>query len=558
MARLDRLGAAKRVAQLGATLGREFPYSLLQAISPVNEATLRKALTRLVEAELLYQQGLPPHTMYIFKHALIQDAAYQSLLKSKRRQLHQQVGQVLEEQFAETVETQPELLAHHYTEAGLIEQAIPYWRQAGQKALERSANVEAIRHITKGLSLLSALPDASKRAQQELTLQIALGVSLMAIKGYAAPEAKQAYDRARELCRQVGETPQLIPVLRGVAAFYFVRAELHTARELGEQLFHIAQYQPDPALLVEAHQELGGTLANIGELRPALEHIEQGIALYNLQRHRPHVFLYGQDPGVSCLSRASQILFLLGYPDQALKRIREALTLAEKLAHPHSQAYALSFASMLALQRGERQLAQEQAKQIVSVATEQSLPFWLAMGTILHGQALVFQGNVQEGIQHLRNGMDAYRATGAAIGWPYTLARLGFAQASVGHVEMGLSLLNEAIALVQKTGEGMGEPTLYVLKGELLLKQPTEDHQLKLRRHREAEECFVHAIAVARRQQAKGAELQAVLSLSRLWHQQGKTEDARRELVAIYGWFTEGFDTIDLRAARKLLARMSS
>jgi predicted ATPase len=292
MARLDRLATVKEVAQLGATLGREFSYELLRVVSPVPEASLQQALAKLVEAEVLYQRGLPPQARYLFKHALIQDAAYQSLLKSTRQKHHKQIAQVLEKQFPETKETQPELLAYHYTEAGLSTQAISYWQQAGQRAIERSALLEAIGHLTKGLEVLQRLPDTPERVQQELPLQIALGTPLIATKGYAAPEVEHAYTRALELCRQVGETPQLFPVIGGLAGFYMVRGELQTARELTEQLLTLAQRVQDPALFLEAYMGLGVSSYFLGEFAPAREYLEQGIALYDPQQHRSHAFLY--------------------------------------------------------------------------------------------------------------------------------------------------------------------------------------------------------------------------------------------------------------------------
>jgi len=288
MARLDRLGPAKEIAQLSATIGREFSYELLQAVSPQDEATLQHGLKQLVEAELVYQRGLLPQAHYLFKHALIQDTAYQALLKSTRQQYHRQIAQVLAERFPETIETQPELLAHHYTEAGLREQAIPYWQQAGQRAVERSANVEAIRHFTKGLEVLKYLPDTPEHIQQELTLQIALGAPLMATKGFGAPEAEKANARALELCRQVGETPELFPALFGLLVFYVMRAEHHTALQLGEQLLTLAQNIQDPTALVFAHHGLGVTLFWRGEIARARAHQEQGIALYSSQQYNPY------------------------------------------------------------------------------------------------------------------------------------------------------------------------------------------------------------------------------------------------------------------------------
>src|SRR5712692_6268327 len=301
MARLDRLAAVKGLAQLGATLGREFAYELLQAVSPWDEDTLRRGLSQLVAAEFLYQQGLPPQATYVFKHALIQDAAYQSLLRSTRQQHHQHIAQVLEAHFPELCETQPELLAHHYTGAGLMVQAIPYWQRAGQRAIERSANLEAVAHLTRGLEVLATLPDTPERAQQELVMQTTLGPALMATKGLAAPEVEHAYTRARELCHQVGETPQLFLVLVGLCILYRQRGAFQTARQVGEQCLVLAQHTGEPALLLEAHRALGVPLFYLGELALSRFHLEQGSALYDLQQYRSHVFRYGLDPGVNCL-----------------------------------------------------------------------------------------------------------------------------------------------------------------------------------------------------------------------------------------------------------------
>jgi class 3 adenylate cyclase/tetratricopeptide (TPR) repeat protein len=281
MARLDRLGPAKEIAQIGATLGREFPYELLHAVSPLHEETLQQGLRQLVETELVFQSGVPPQARYLFKHALVQDTAYQSLLKSRRQQLHQQVAQVLTEQFPQTVETQPELVAHHYTEARLIVQAVPYWQRAGERASQRSAYVEAISHLNKGLELLKTLPDTPARAQQELGLQIILGPGLMATKGAVAPEVEKAYNRAGELCQQVGEPLQLFPILWGLANFYAPRAEIQTVRELAEQMRTLAQRMQAPPLLLRAHQMLGVMSFFLGEFAPARARLEQSIVLHD-------------------------------------------------------------------------------------------------------------------------------------------------------------------------------------------------------------------------------------------------------------------------------------
>jgi predicted ATPase len=550
MARLDRLATIKEVAQWGATLGRAFPYDLLQAVALWDDATLQHALARLVEAELLYQRGLPPAATYLFKHALIQEAAYQSLLRSRRQQAHHRIAQVLEERFPDTAQTQPELLAHHYTEASLATQAIPYWLRAGQHAIQRSANLEAISHLTKGLDLLKTFPDTLERRQQELVLQTTLGPALMAIKGQAAPEVERAYARARELCQQVGETPQLFPVVWGLWYFYLVRGEYRTARELGEQLLTLAQSVQDPALLLLAHRVLGQTLYFQGELAAARGHLEQGIRVYDPQQHRSLAFHYSQDPGVACRSWAALVLWVLGYPEQALQRSYEALTLAQELAHAYSLAYALNWAAWLHRFRREEQAVQERAGAAVSFSTEQGFPLWLALGAILRGCVLAERGQGEEGIAQIRQGMAAWEATGAETWRPFWLALLGEAYGTGGRAEEGLSVLAEALAGVQKTGERCWEAELYRLKGELLLQRAVPDAP-------QAEACFRQALAIGRHQQAKSLELRAAMSLGRLWQYQGKREEARQLLAPIYGWFTEGFDTADLQAAKALLDELS-
>ena len=335
----------RAVAQLGATLGREFSYELLQAVAPWDEATLQQGLAQLVEAELLYQRGLPPQATYMFKHALIQDAAYQSLLRSTRQQYHQRIAQVLESTFPETVETQPELVAQHYTAAGCAEQAVPYWQRAGQQASDRSAHLEAISHFTTGIELLKTLPETPEHTQQALTLHIALGAALQMAKGHAAPEVEHAYTQARALCQQVGETPELVPVLFGLWRFYLARSQLHTARELGETLLRLAQRAHDPALAVVAHYALGVTWFCLGALPAARQHLEEGIARYTPDQRRAPVFRMGQDPGVACRVYAAVTLWLLGYPEQALARLHEALALAHELSHPYSLAFARCWAA---------------------------------------------------------------------------------------------------------------------------------------------------------------------------------------------------------------------
>jgi tetratricopeptide (TPR) repeat protein len=438
MARLDRLGAAKEVAQLGVTLGREFPYAVLQAVAPVDEATLQQALARLVEAELLYQRGLPPQVTYLFKHALIQDLAYQSLLKRTRQQYHQQIAHVLEARLPETAQTQPELLAHHYTEAGLTGKAITYWQRAGTRALERSAHVEAISHLSRGLELLKTMPETLARLQRELSLHLTLGPALIATRGQAASEVEHIYARARELCRQVGDTLQLFPTLWGLSSFYLVRPDLKIAREIGEQLLRLAQRAEDPALLLETHRTLGSTLLESGDFAPARVHLEQGIAIYDRQRHRTHAFLYGRDPGVVCLSYAAQALWLLGYPDQARQRLDAALTLAPQLSHPFSVASTLFYAAILHQLGREVVAAQERTEALLALATEHEFAQRMANGLIIHGWALVKQGRGNKGMAEMQQGLAAYAATGAELTRPYFLGLLGEGYGAIGQAAEGL------------------------------------------------------------------------------------------------------------------------
>ena len=383
MARLDQLNRAKEVAQLGAVLGREFPYDLLQAIAPQDEDTLQAGLAQLVAAELLYQRGRPPRARYLFKHALIQDAAYASLLKSTRQQVHQQVAQVLEARFPALVETQPELVAQHYTAAGCAEQAVVYWQRAGQHASDRSAHLEAISHLTTGIELLTTLPETPAHTQQALTLYIALGAALQMTKGQAAPEVEHAYTQARALCQQVGETPELVPVLFGLWRFYVSRSQLHTARELGETLLRLAQRTDDPTLAVIAHYALGVTWFCLGALPAARQHLEEGIARYTPDQRRAPVFRMGQDPGVGCRAHAARTLWLLGYPEQALARLHETLALAHALSHPFSLAFARCAAALVSQFRRDVPAVHEQAEAAVALATEQGFPQWAAYGNDL-------------------------------------------------------------------------------------------------------------------------------------------------------------------------------
>jgi predicted ATPase len=550
MARLDRLAAVKALAQLGATLGRDFSYELLQEVSPWDEGTLRQGLHQLVAAEFLYQQGLPPQATYRFKHALIQDAAYQSLLRSTRQQYHQRIAQVLEEHFAEIAETQPEWLAHHYMQAGLTEQAVRYWQRAGQQASERSANLEAVSHFTAGIELLKCLPETPEHTQQALTLYIGLGAALLVTKGQAAPEVEHAYTQAYALCQQVGETPELVPVLYGLWRFYVTRPQLHTARELGETLLGLAQRTEDPALAVVAHYALGVTWFFLGALPPARTHLEGGIARYTPDQSRAPVFRMGHDPGIGSRAFAATTLWLLGYPAQALGRLRDALELAHELSHPYSLAFARCLAALVSRLRQDVPVVREQAEAAVALSTDQGFAQWAAYGTSLRGWALALQGQSDEGLAQLRQGIAAWRATGAALFIPYLCTMLAEVCDNLGHTADGLQALAESHTLVDQQEERWWEAEIHRLRGVLLLRQPGTPQE-------EAEAWLRRALDVARGQQAKSLELRAAMSLSGLWQQQGKRAEAHALLAPVYGWFTEGFDTADLQEARALLEALA-
>jgi class 3 adenylate cyclase/predicted ATPase len=546
MSRLDRLMTGKVIAQLGATIGRQFSYALLQAVSQLNDRTLYEELHRLVEAEIVYQRGMPPQSTYVFKHALIQDAAYQSLLKSTRQQYHQQIAQVLESQFSETTEGQPELLAYHYTEAGLTEQAVQYWHQAGQRASERSAYAEAITHLRTGLALLPTLPEIPERRQREVELLITLGASLLAVKGYAAAEVRETYTNARQLCAHLDDPHQLFPVLRGLWNHSLVRAELQTAHALGEQLLTLAQQVQDSAMLVAAHRALGVTLFHLGAVAAAHTHFTQGLALYDPQQQRTAAFLYGEDDGVICRSFIPWTLWLLGSPDQGLTRNQEAVTLVHQHAHPFSVSFALSLAAGFHQLCRDGHTAQEAAEAALHLTTDQGFPHWRAYSALLRAWALAHLGQAQAGIEQIKHSLRAYRATGAEIWRPYGLALFADAHRTLGQPAAGLPVLAEALTVVDTTGQRWYESEIYRLKGELLLQQSL-DNQV------ETEACFHKALDIARSQQAKSFILRAATSLARLWQSQGKRDAARQLLGDVYGWFTEGFDTADLKEAKALL-----
>jgi predicted ATPase len=546
MARLDRLAAVKALAQLGATLGREFAYELLQAVAPWDAAILQRGLRQLVEAEFLYQRGLPPQATYVFKHALIQDAAYQSLLKSTRQQYHQRIAQVLVDHFPTTAATQPELVAHHYTEAALPERAIPYWEQAGDIARQRSALQEAAIHLRQGLALLTMLPESPTRAEHELSLLFPLGLTLSMLQGQAAPEVGHVYDRARVLCQQLGDTPRLFLVLMGLRRFYSGRGALQMARAAAEQLDELAQRTQDSEHRLEADFALGLVSFCLGDLVACWAHTGRGLALEVPSPHPTSVAVVHGNRRASCLNYAALALWGLGYPEQALHQSQEAMTLAHHPPVPFNLAFALHFAACLRQLRREAPEAARLAAATMNLATDHELGHWLGQSTILYGWAVAAQGQREAGLASLRQGLTAMDATGSELLRPYYLALLATVYGDSGQPAAGQALLAEAWALVDKNGERWYAAELHRLQGALHLQQGTPAVP-------QAEQCFQQALAVARRQQAKAWELRAAMSLARLWQQQGKRAEAYELLAPIYGWFTEGFDTADLQEAKALL-----
>jgi predicted ATPase len=425
-----------------------------------------------------------------------------------------------------------------------------YWYKAGQSAVQRSAHVEAIAHLRQGLALLETLPETPERRQQELLLLIALGASLRATQGWSAPEVEQTYLRAQHLCQHLEDPQQLFPVLRGLQGYYTVRAEYQTAQVLGEQLLALAQQAQSPMMLVAARRALGSTLHFLGAVTAAHTHFAQGIALYDLQQYHAYALLYGEDAGVVCGSHDAWALWHLGYPEQGLARSHKTVILAQQCAHSFSLGFALGMAAVFHQFRREMRAAQERAEAAIRLAREQGFPSWMAHSSTLRGWALAHQGQAQAGIEQLHQGMMAWHATGAEIFRPYFLALLAEAHGTLGEPEAGVAILTEALTHVNTTGERWYEPELYRLQGELLLQQNADNQA-------DAEACFQHALEIARNQQAKSFELRTATSLARLWQRQGKRQEAYGLLDPVYNWFTEGFDTADLKNAKALLEALA-
>jgi class 3 adenylate cyclase/predicted ATPase len=546
--RIDRLPAEeKELLQTLAVLGREFPLGLVQRVTRKPEEELESMLTRLQAGEFIYEQPATGNIEYVFKHALTQEVAYNALLVERRKLLHERAGLGLESMFAEQLEDHLDELAHHYSRSDNLTKTVEYLGRAGQQALQRSAYADSISSLSAAIDLLQRLPDSPERIQREVLLQLAVGPALIAVKGNAAPEVERVYTRARELCERLGDPPELFPALWGLWLMYLLRGELRTAYELAERLLRRAQSAHDPALLLYAHDALGQTSYWMGEFPPAREHLENATTLYDPERHRPLAFLYGgADAGVARLSYAALTLWHLGYPDQALKRGSEALALAQRLSHPFSLAIAGNLFGVLRQYRREARAAQEAAESVVALSTERGFTLWLALATGLRGWAMAQQGRHEQGIAQIQEGLAAFRATGAELRRPYLLCLLIEACMETGRLDYGLGALTEALAAADQHENRAFEAEAHRLKGELLLKKNNSTAG-------EAQSCYERAIEIARRQSAKSWELRATISLARLLAKQGKCDEARALLGDIYGWFTEGLETADLKDAKALL-----
>jgi class 3 adenylate cyclase/predicted ATPase len=552
MARLDRIGpVAKEVAQVGAAIGREFSYDLLAAAAHRSDSELRVALDRLTGAGLVFRRGEPPDANFLFKHALVQDAAYGTLLRGQRRELHARIARVLEERFATAAEAHPEILAHHCGNAGLIEKAVSYWQEAGERSQARSAMAEAIRQMRKALDLLPQLPDTPERQRTEVKLQLALGGALIAAKGHATEETGKAYARARRLCELLNDTPNLLKALWGEFVHHHVRAETNRSHRAAEELLDLAGRQNDNATLVAGHRAVGDSWLHRGQLGSARAHLEQGLALYDPAQHRALTVLFAENARVAMLSFLSLTLGLLGFADQARARSRESVAEARELSHPISRAFALSVACRLHFVLEDPCTVRLRADDLIALTTEQRFAFFLAMGTAYRGWTLVKAGDVEAGMDLLRHGIDGFQASGAAWILPFFLAQLATGHAKMGRPDDALGRLSEALALTEKSGVRWFEAELHRHRGELLrTAHPGAEA--------EAEASFRRAIAIARGQDAKLWELRAAASLARLWRDQGKRDEARASLAPVYGWFTEGFDTPDLKEAKALLGELSA
>jgi class 3 adenylate cyclase/predicted ATPase len=552
LARLDRLGAAaKEVAQVGAVLGREFSYEMIDPVAQQPAATLRAGLDRLSGAGLLFCRGLPPHSSYLFKHALVLDAAYGTLLRGRRQELHARVAAVLEQHFAEVVDRQPELLARHLTVAGLPAQAVAYWHRASERAVQRSANEEAIGHLTAGLTQLHKLPESPDRAKQELTIQRLLGQANMAARGYASPGVIQAFSRARELCAVIGGDDSIGPVLFGIWIFGLTAGDHKDAETTANELLQWAERSGNTGARIAANCAVGISSVHLAKLAHAREHFDKFIEYCSTLAEEDPTHLayeYGVDPVGASYAYAAWCWWLLGYPDQAVRLGDEALAILDRIKHGYSRSRGLYWNSCLHAYRREWPIVAERAAAAIASAQDHGLAMVVAVGRIMRASARAMLEPHDEFVVEIREAMAAYRATGARFQGTYHLILLAQAVAACGRRGEGLAALREAAALVGDTGERYVEAEIHRLEGNLRLAEGGSA---------EAEGCYLKALGVARAQEARSLELRAATSLARLRREQGRRAEARELLAPIYGWFTEGFDTADLKEAKALLDELA-
>jgi len=559
MARLDRLGPAKEVAQIGAAIGREFSHALLAAVARKPEAELSAALDRLIAAGLLSRQGVPPHATYLFKHALVQDAAYGTQLREPRRALHARIAEVIESQFADIAESQPELLARHCTEAGLIEKAAGLWGKAGQKSLARSALIEAAEQLIRSLDQIASLPATPALRREEIKLQVGLVNALLHVKGGAAPETKAAVERARLLIEQaeaLGEPPEdplpLFSVLYGYWVASFAAFNGDVVRELAAQFLALAEKQRATAPLMTGHCLMGVSLLYTGDIAQGRAHLDRAIALIDPAEHRPLPKRgFGFDNRVVMFSHRSHALWLLGYPEAALADSDQAVKNARKTAQAASLMDALFRASLTHVLCGNYAAADLQANELIALADEKRVLFWRAAGMMLYGGVLALNDEASDAVNMITSGLTAWRATGSTIAVPSHLSYLATAYAKLGQFDDAWRCIGEAMTTIETTNERWFEAYTRYIAGEIALMSPEPDTA-------KAETYFNRALDIARKQQAKSWELRAAMSMARLWRDQGKREEARDLLAPVYGWFTEGFDTLDLKEAKVLLDELAS
>jgi predicted ATPase len=552
MARLDRLGPAKEVAQVGAAIGREFSHALLAAVVRKPELELASALNRLIAAGLVSRGGMPPHATYLFKHALVRDAAHGTLLREPRRALHARIAEALETHFPDIAGNQPEVLAHHCTEAGLIEKAAGFWGKAGQRSLARSALVEAAEHLTRALGQIATLPPTAELRREEIRLQVALINPLLHVKGYAAAETKATVERARlliERAEALGEPSEdpllLFSVLYGSWVASFIAFNGDEMRELATRFLSLAKKQKATVPIMIGHRLMGTTLTATGDIAQARAHHDQGIALYEPAKHRPLVTRFGQDAGVTGLSFRSLTLWFLGHPEAALADIDHALKIAREIGQAATLMFALAVTNFTLIFSRSCAAARARIDELIALADEKGALQRKAEGVTQRGCVLALNGEASDSVQMINSGMTAWQSTGATVWVPLYLSCLARAYAQLGQVDDAWRCIGEAITTMETTKERWYEAEVYRVAGEIALKSPE--------RETKAPAYFERALAIARAQQAKSWELRVAMSRARLWRDQGKRNEARDLLAPVYNWFTEGFDTHDLKEAKALL-----